>query len=80
MFSRSISKREVVLVLESGKDVAEYPDDHPFPSKLILGFVENRPIHVVVAYDKNEKTCILITAYVPDLEIWDSDYKKRRKS
>lgn len=80
MFSRSISKQDVISVLQTGKPVTEYPDDRPLPSKLILGFVEKRPIHVVVAYDESKKTCILITAYVPDLKIWESDFKKRRKT
>lgn len=79
MFARSISKEDVKSVLQSGKSVTDYPDDRPFPSKLRLGFVDGRPIHVVVAYDENKKTCILITTYVPDLKIWESDFKTRRK-
>jgi hypothetical protein len=44
----------------------------------MLGFTGGRPIHIVVAYDEDEKRCILITVYEPDPEIWDSDFKKRR--
>lgn len=78
MFARSIQKDDVLSVLQSGNTVTSYPDDRPLPSKLILGFVDGRPIHIVVAYDEIKKTCILITAYVPDPKIWKSDFKTRR--
>lgn len=80
MFERQISKSEVKSVIETGEEIFGYPDDQPFPSSLMLGFVGKRPIHIVVAYDENEKKCILITVYEPDPEIWDADFKKRRKS
>ena len=30
--------------------IAEYPNDVPLPSSLLLGFLGNRPIHIVVAF------------------------------
>jgi hypothetical protein len=79
MFARSISKEEAIKVINNGEVIANYPDDQPYPSKLFLGYVNKRPIHVVAGYDADEKTCILITVYQPDLDIWESDHKTRRK-
>ena len=42
-------KSDVRHVLQTGEVIEEYPDDTPFPSYLILGFVGDRPFHVVVA-------------------------------
>lgn len=36
MFQRGISKDDVRSVLESGRLIEEYPDDHPYPSRLAL--------------------------------------------
>lgn len=57
----------------------DYPDDKPLPSKLILGFSNGRPIHVVLAYDAANETGYVITAYVPDENLWNNNYKSRRK-
>ena len=57
----------------------DYPDDKPLPIKLILGFSNGRPIHVVLAYDAANETGYVITAYVPDENIWNNNYKSRRK-
>lgn len=78
MFERQISKPDVQAVLDTGEEITAYPDDRPLPSSLLLGFVDKRPIHIVVAYDENENKCILITVYEPDPEIWDADFKNRR--
>jgi hypothetical protein len=79
MFERRISKDEVVKIIKSGSKIIDYPDDKPFPSYLILGYLKKLPIHVVVAQPKNSKTIFVITVYIPDSSIWDSDFKNRRK-
>ncbi len=78
MFEREINKQSVLEVLRQGDIIAEYPEDTPFPSCLMLGFVENTPLHVVAALDDFEQTCYIITVYVPDSGLWDSSYKNRR--
>ena len=37
MFERGISEAEVHRVLESGEEIAAYPDDKPYASRLLLG-------------------------------------------
>ena len=49
MFSRGVDVAGVRAVLETGSIVEGYPNDDPHPSRLILGFVDERPLHVVVA-------------------------------
>jgi hypothetical protein len=53
MFQRRISSAAVLHVLETGDTVEQYPDDLPYPSRLVPGWRESQPIHVVVA-DNNE--------------------------
>ncbi len=79
MFARSISKDEVVKVIKNGEIITEYPDDTPYPSKLLLGFIGDKPLHIVIGLDESDMVCIVITAYQPDLNIWESDYKTRKR-
>lgn len=78
MFERSISLADVREIVESGETLNEYPDDIPYPSKLILGYSGNRPIHPVLGYNGIEKTCIVITVYQPSKDIWENDFKQKR--
>ena len=79
MFYRNISFEVVEDVLRNGITIEEYPDDNPYPSRLLFGFVKNRPIHMVVAFEENKKTCIIVTAYQPDEKWWTSNFKTRKK-
>jgi hypothetical protein len=78
MFERSLTHKEVEEVLRHGDIVATYLDDKPFPSFLILGFVDQRPIHVVAAFDSHSQTAYIVTAYDPDPDLWESDFRTRR--
>ena len=61
-----------------GERIADYPDDTPYPSVLLLGFIDTRPLHVVVAVDRTQGVCYVVTAYEPDLTLWEPDFKTRR--
>jgi len=78
MFQRKISRDEVKVVLNEGEVIAEYPDDRPYPSYLMLRIVNQRPIHVVAAKDAETQTVYVITAYEPDLNLWQPDFKTRK--
>lgn len=45
----------------------------------MLGFVDQRPIHVVVADNEAEAIRYVITTYEPDPSLWDNDYRKRKE-
>ena len=79
MFEKRISKSDVLEVVTGGTIINEYPDDQPFPSMLVLGFVKEQPVHVVLAIDQDSQTCHIITAYRPDRSLWTDDFKLRRK-
>jgi hypothetical protein len=80
MLERNISRSEVKRVLLDGEIIQEYPNDHPFPSYLILGYIDKiKPLHVVAALDKKTGWCYIITAYRPDLSHFKDDYKTRKK-
>ena len=77
MFKRKISAEEIRYVLETGEVIEEYPDDTPYPSRLISGCYEGRCVHVVAADNTTDDEIIVITVYEPDPSEWDSDCKKR---
>lgn len=79
MFSRAISTDDVEYALENGEIIVNYPDDKPYPSRLLLAFCNNRPIHLVCSYSANDETSIIITAYEPSFDIWANDFKTRKK-
>lgn len=79
MFQRRISRDEVKAVLAEGEVIAEYPNDRPYPSYLMLRIVHRRPIHVVAAKDAETQTAYVVTAYEPDLDLWQSDFKTRKQ-
>jgi len=80
MHQRNISYAEVQNVLNTGETVEGYPDDTPYPSRLILGWEGSRPIHIVVADNQDDQVSIVITVYEPDPEEWEADFKRRKKS
>lgn len=79
MFERKIGKPDVLSVIAGGEIIAEYPDDTPYPSLLICGFVEQTPLHIVVAFDQPKGECYVVTTYIPAADQWTTDYKTRRK-
>lgn len=79
MFQRRISKDDVRHVLETGETIETYPRDTPYPSRLVLGWRQARPLHVVVADNVETGETIVITTYEPHPEEWEPDYKTRRR-
>ena len=79
MFERALSRDEVLAVVATGEVIADYPDDQPYPSVLLLGIVGSKPIHAVVASDPARGLCTVVTAYVPETALWSPDFKTRRR-
>lgn len=86
MLERDISRKDVENCILHGEIIEDYPLDESnmsassYPSCLILGMSiqENDIIHVVIGY--NGDTIIIITAYRPDLDHWENDFKTRRNN
>lgn len=78
MFQRRVGIEEVRQVLATGETIESYPQDVPYPSRLVLGWRANRPLHVVVADNREAEEIIIITVYEPDAALWDADFKRRK--
>jgi hypothetical protein len=79
MFERGIAKEDVRQVLSTGKMIEAYPEDEPYPSRLVLGWVGARPIHVVVADNPVQQEAIVVTVYEPDPTRWETGFERRRQ-
>lgn len=79
MFERNISREDVRAVLATGEVIREYPDDTPYPSRLILGWRGKRPLHVVAADNHTARETIIITVYQPDPDQWGPDFRSKKR-
>ncbi len=79
MFQRGIPPEAVDSLIHQGEIIATYADDRPYPSVLILGQFEGRPVHAVIAGNEQTGECQVITVYQPDPALWDATFKKRKK-
>lgn len=78
MWLRRIDVEDVRDAFRAGETIEQYPDERPYPSRLVLGWSRGRPIHVVAAQAPNE-TIIVVTVYEPDLEQWDPAFRTRKR-
>ena len=78
MFERNVSVEDVKMAVSNGETIEDYPEDKPYPSRLVLGWSGTRPLHVVVAHNLSDNEIVVITVYEPDLELWEADYRRRR--
>jgi hypothetical protein len=80
MVERDIPDQAVAEVVSRGKVIESYPEDKPYPSRLLLGWVNigesARPIHVVAATTDHE--IIIVTVYEPDSAQWAAGFEKRK--
>lgn len=79
MFLRGVSEDAVRHVLKTGKVVEDYPNDTPYPSCLLLGWWQGKPLHLVVAQNRQDGENIIITAYQPDEAQWEPGFEGRKK-
>jgi hypothetical protein len=62
-----------------GEVIADYPDDQPYPSVLLLFKDAEQALHVVAGLDVASKTFHIITAYRPEPDLWSDDFRTRRQ-
>ena len=79
MFQREINEQDVREVLATGETIETYPDDIPYPSRLVLGWRGLRPLHVVVADNSAAQERIVITVYEPNAQQWELEFRRRRQ-
>jgi hypothetical protein len=78
MAERNIDVADVRHVLETGDTIEDYPTDYPFPSRLVLGWRDLRPLHVVAADNQATGETIVITVYEPDPVEWEPGFRQRK--
>ena len=76
---RGIKRADVIKCIETGEIIEQYADDVPFPSCLVSGKCrDGKPLHIVIGLKVSE-VCCMITAYRPDTDKWEGDFKTRKK-
>lgn len=74
-----LSDDDVLHILATGAVIEAYPSDAPFPSRLVLGWIQGRPLHVVAADNAGAQETVVITVYEPDPHLWDPTFRTRRQ-
>ncbi len=78
MMRRGIERLDVLNCLQYGEIIEDYPRSFPNPSCLVFGFsLDCKVLHTVVGLKEN--VLIVITAYFPNTEKFESDLRTRRK-
>ena len=76
---RGITIAELKRALLHGEIIERYPDDQPYPSCLVLGWLASGdPIHIVCSRGEVEPALRIVTVYEPDDDRWESDYETRK--
>ena len=78
MFERGITETDVHTALSEGEEIAAYPDDMPYPSRLLLGWRGDKPLQVVAAYNAQDDEQIVITVYEPEPALWEDGFRRRK--
>lgn len=76
---REINIDQLEQVLLNGEIIEQYPDIQPYPSCLVLGWLESGdPLHVVCSRGDVEPALRIVTLYEPEDALWERDYKIRK--
>lgn len=73
--TRSISLNDIKKVILTGEAIETYPEDTPYPSCLILGYVREKPLYVLCAVSD---VVHIVTVHWLDPHKW-LDPKTRRE-
>lgn len=85
MLERNISRNDIANCIMNGEIIENYPIENnntsetSFPSCLLLwvDIQKDGALHVVVGF--NGRRIIIISAYRPDSERWENDYRTRKE-
>ncbi|WOC31658.1 MULTISPECIES: DUF4258 domain-containing protein [Caproicibacterium] len=75
---RGIKYKDLKSTILTGEIIEQYPTDTPYPSCLLLGVtVNHKPLHLVCSIGTG--ILWIITAYFPNSEKWDNNFKTRKE-
>lgn len=69
----------IVKSVDSYEIVESYPKDKYLPSFLVYARHEQTAFHILFAVDFDNDSVKVVTAYRPEIALWNSDFKRRRK-
>lgn len=79
MVERRITRAAVREILEAGEVIEQsHRIGRPLPTRLLLGWNGDRPLHVLVADDASDAHYV-ITAYEPSPDRWEADFRTRKE-
>lgn len=76
MVEREISTEDLIRLIINGEIIEDYPDDFPYPSALILGYIWDAAVHIVAA--KGRDLVKIVTVYQADDEKWINHRTRKR--
>ncbi len=77
-YAEDITISDLEAAISDGEILEDYPDDSRGPSCLILGYSQNRPIHIVCAYT-SIKWLRIITVYIPKPPKWIDERTRTKR-
>lgn len=76
--SRSFRSEILLKAAESLEIMESYPDDKYLPSYLLRGELEGAVFHAHIAADVEGDNVRVVTLYLPSVDEWDAEFRKRR--
>lgn len=76
---RPIARDDILNAVATFEIIEEYPEDKYLPSYLIRLDCGGLIFHVQIAVDVDGDNVRIVTAYIPDQQEWDADFRIRRK-
>ncbi len=77
---RYISRQSILMSCLEYEIIERYPEDKYLPSYLVRSEHHGETFHILFAVDVEWENVRIITAYRPDPEEWDEDFRNRRIS
>ena len=75
---RSMNRQMILGSIETYEIIESYPDDKYLPSYLVYARQGERHLHILFATDVANRNIRIVTAYFPDIEEWEPNFKTRR--
>ncbi|MDI6791450.1 MAG: DUF4258 domain-containing protein [bacterium] len=76
-YAEEIAISDLETAIYNGEILEDYPDDPRGPSCLVLGYSQNKPIHIVCGSTPT-KWIRIITVYLPKLPRWINERTRAR--
>lgn len=75
---RKIKAADIEQAVKTARIIEDYPEDRRGASCLMLGFISERPLHILFGLLEME-SILVITAYEPNPAEWEPDWATRKR-